>query len=137
MKIISDRSLVCFLHDLRLLLLRYKGQLPRYVDFINIESFNFYLRMGYPAQSRELADLMEIIEPFIPMIVSPQNLEDVIAAYEEGNLDELASLEENYIGRSKFIFINSVMAADGEDWENILAICRKIREIKSQQMVYV
>jgi len=137
LKIISDRSLVCFLHDLRLLLLRYKGQLPRYVDFINIESFNFYLRMGYPAQSRELADLMEIIEPFIPMIVSPQNLEDVIAAYEEGNLDELASLEENYIGRSKFIFINSVMAADGEDWENILAICRKIREIKSQQMVYV
>jgi len=137
MKIISDRSLVCFLHDLRLLLLRYKGQLPRYVHFINIDSFYFYMQMGYPAQCEELTGLMEIIEPYIPMIVSPQNLDDVVYAYEQGDLDELASLEENYMGRSKFIFMNSVMAANNEDWENILAICRKIREVKSQRMIFV
>ena len=137
MKIISDRSLVCFLHDLRLLLLRYKGQLPEYVDFINIDSFYFYMHLGYPEQCKELADLMDIIGPYIPMIISPKNLDDVFAAYESGNAEELANLEENYMGRSKFIFMNSVMAADGEDWENILSICRKIRAIKMHEIVHI
>ena len=137
MRTISDRSLICFLHDLRLLLLRYKSQLPRYVHFINIDSFYFYLQLGYPAQCHELSGLMDIIEPYIPMIVSPQNLEDVFFAYEQGDLEELANLEENYMGRSKFIFLNSVMAADDEDWENILAICRKIRTMKVGQPIYV
>ena len=122
---------MCFLHDLRLCLLRYKGQLPMYVDFINIDSFYFYMRLGYPEQSREVANLMEVIEPYIPMIISPQNLEDVYFAYEQGRMDQLAQMEASYMGRSKFIFMNSIMAADEEDWDSILAICRKIRDIKA------
>jgi len=134
---ISDRSLVCFLHDLRRLLAYFAGQLPEHVDFINMESFCFYMRLGFPRKSGEMAALMEIIEPFIPMIISPANFEEVMFAYEQGNLGELAELEENFMSRSKFIFINSIMKAKGDDWEDIVAICRKIREMKAQRDVFV
>lgn len=137
MKMISDRSLVCFLHDLRQLLVYFKSQLPEYVDFINIESFYFYMRLGFPRKSKELAALMDIIEPFIPMIISPKNLEEVVIAYEQGNPEQLAALEKSFMGRSKFIFMNTVMEAEGADWENILSICLKIWEIKSRQLTFV
>lgn len=136
-RIISDRSLVCFMEDLRQLLVYFKNQMPEYVNFINIESFYYYMRLAYPQKYKELTALMDILEPYIPLIISPRNLEEVVFAYEQGNLQELAKLEANFLGRSKFIFMNSVMTANQEDWENIMAICRRIREIKLQDMSYV
>jgi len=134
---ISDRSLVCFLHDLRGLLGYFKSQMPDYVSFINMESFNFYMQLGFPRKSSEMSVLMEIIEPYIPMIISPENLEVVIMAHENGKTAELDALEENLMSRSKFIFVNSVMEAEVADWENIVAICRKIRAMKAQQPTFV
>ena len=136
-KIISDRSLVCFMEDLRQLLVFFKNQMPDFISFINIESFYYYMRLAYPQKYKELSGLMDIIEPYIPLIISPHNLEEVIFAYENGNSQELAKLEADFLGRSKFIFMNSVMTADQEDWGNIVAICRRIREIKLQEMSYV
>ena len=136
-KIISDRSLLCFMEDLRQLLVYFKNQMPEYISFINIESFYYYMRLAYTQKYKELAALMDILEPFIPLIISPSNLEEVMFAYEQGNSRELAKLEANFLNRSKFIFMNSVMTADQEDWQNIVAICRKIREIKLQEMSYV
>jgi hypothetical protein len=125
------------MEDLRQLLVYFKNQMPEYVNFINIESFYYYMRLAYPQKYKELTALMDILEPYIPLIISPRNLEEVVFAYEQGNLQELAKLEANFLGRSKFIFMNSVMTANQEDWENIMAICRRIREIKLQDMSYV
>ena len=136
-KIISDRSMICFMEDLRQLLVYFKNQMPEYISFINIESFYYYMRLAYPQKYKELAALMDILEPFIPLIISPRNLEEVIFAYEQGNSHELAKLEADFLNRSKFIFMNSVMTADEEDWGNIVSICRRIREIKLQEMTYV
>jgi len=110
--------------------------MPERIDFINIESFYFYMFLGFPDKGRELTTLMGIIDPYIPMIISPQNLEEVVSAYEEGDTSHLANLEENFMGRSKFIFMNSVMMAQGADWDNIVAICLRIREVKSQQTTF-
>ena len=136
-KIISDRSLLCFMEDLRQLLVYFKNQMPEYISFINIESFYYYMRLAYPQKYKEMTGLMDILEPYIPLIISPRNLEEVVDAYEQGNSLELAKLEADFLGRSKFIFMNSVMTADQEDWDNIVAICRRIREIKLQEMSYV
>ena len=136
-KIISDRSLVCFMEDLRQLLCYFKNQMPDYISFINIESFYYYMRLAYPQKYKELTALMDILEAYIPLIISPRNLEEVVFAYEQGNAHELAKLEADFLDRSKFIFMNSVMTADQEDWGNIVAICRRIREIKLQEMSYV
>ena len=136
-KIISDQSLICFLEDMRRLLVYFKEQMPEYIHFINIESFYYYMRLAYPKKYKELAALVDIIEPYIPLIISPRNLEEVIFAYEQGNSHDLAQLEADFLNRSKFIFMNSVMTAQQPDWENIVAICRKIREIKLQEMTYV
>ena len=134
MKIISDRSLVCFLSDLRGLLLYFKGQIPYNMFFISLDSFYFYMRLAFPRQSRELANLMEIIEPFVPLIISPQNLEDVMAAYDNGQTEELAALEAMLAQRSRFVFVNSVMQANMPDWENIIGICRQIRQLKEREV---
>ena len=136
-KIISDRSLLCFMEDLRQLLVYFKNQMPEYISFINIESFYYYMRLAYPQKYKEMTGLMDILEPYIPLIISPRNLEEVIDAYEQGNSLELEKLEANFLGRSKFIFMNSVMTADQEDWGNIVTICRRIREIKLKEMSYV
>ena len=136
-KIISDRSLICFMEDLRRLLVFFRNQMPEYISFINIESFYYYMRLAYTQKYKELTGLMDILEPYIPLIISPRNLEEVVFAYEQGNSHELAKLEADFLNRSKFIFMNSVMTADQEDWENIVAICRRIREIKLQEMTYV
>jgi len=125
------------MEDLRQLLVYFKNQMPDYINFINIESFYYYMRLAYPQKYNEMAALMDIMEPFIPLIISPRNLEEVIFAYEQGNSHELAQLEADFLSRSKFIFMNSVMTADQEDWGNIVAICRRIREIKLQEMTYV
>ncbi|MCL2573587.1 MAG: hypothetical protein FWE34_03420 [Defluviitaleaceae bacterium] len=125
------------MEDLRQILVFFKNQMPEHMHFINIESFYYYMRLAYPQKYKELTALIDIIEPYIPLIISPRNLEEVIFAYEYGDSHELARLEADFLGRSKFIFMNSVMAADEEDWENISAICRRIREIKLQEMGYV
>ena len=74
---------------------------------------------------------MSIIDPYIPLIISPQNLQEIIAAYEQGDTNHLSALTESYANRSKFIFINSVMKTQNADWESIVAICRKIRKLKA------
>jgi len=125
------------MEDFRQLLTYFKNQMPDYISFINIESFYYYMRLAYPQKYKELAALMDIIEPYIPLIISPRNLEEVVEAYESGNAHKLAKLEADFLGRSKFIFMNSVMTADDEDWGNIVAICRRIREIKLHEMTYV
>jgi len=111
--------------------------MPDYVDFINIESFYFYMRLAYPKKYKELMALMDILEPFMPLIIPPKNLDEVIFVFEQGDAEEMVQLEESFVDRSKFIFINTVMMVRESDWQNIVAICRRIREIKFRTMTYV
>lgn len=130
MKIISDKSLICFLHDLRRLLVNFQSHMPEYIHFINTESLYFYMKLGFPQKSQELESLMDIIDPYIPLIISPKNLQEAMTTYEQGNIDRLSALTESYANRSKFIFISSVMKTQNADWESMVAICRQIRKLK-------
>lgn len=129
-KMISQESLVCFMEDLQGLLLYFKKYIPCNLHFINIASIYSFMNMQNPEKFARLEGIMEVLEPFIPLIVSPKNLEEVVNAYEGGDSGEFAELEEGFLLRSQFVFINSIMAATDRDWENIVDICMKIREIK-------
>ena len=120
------------MEDFRRLLVCFKSQMPAYIHFINIESFYFYMSLAYPKKYKELTALMDVIEPFMPLIVSSKNMGDVILAYEQGDDDKMTKLEKGLASRSKFIFMNTAMAVQDADWKNIVAICRKIREMKAQ-----
>jgi len=136
MKIISEQSLTCFLHDLRSILAFFKGHMPHNIKFINVESFYFYMRLGFPNKFKEMRGLMDIVEPYIPLVISQKNLEDVVFAYEQGNLTELAEMEDFFSKRSKLVFINSVMEANEVDFSNIVSICRRIRSLKSEAVFF-
>ena len=128
MRIISEPSLICFLWDLRRVLGFFDGELPENIDFINVDSFFYYLNLAYPARCREIGTLMAILEPFIPTFISEKNLLGLLAAYVAGDLNRLTHLEQNLMHRSKLIFIKSAISDDNDNWENMVSICCKIRE---------
>jgi hypothetical protein len=130
MRIISETSLICFLWDLRRILSYFDGELPENIDFISLDSFYFYLSLAYPAKSREIGALMGIVEPFIPIIVSQKNIENIITAYILGDFERLYNLEQMLIGRSKLQFINAAITCSKENWDNMVDICCFIRSNK-------
>lgn len=80
-------------------------------------------------------DLLEVLEPFIPLVISQESLYKMVAAYDSGDNGNLAQLEKEFVNRSKFVFINSILWAKDGEWGNIVTLCRKIRHIKLQQLV--
>jgi len=128
MRIISEPSLICFLWDLRRVLGAFDGELPENIDFINVDSFFYYLNLAEPVKGREIGTLMAILEPFIPTFISEKNLLGLLAAYVAGDYNRLTHLEQNLMHRSKLIFIKSAISDDNDNWENMVAICCKIRE---------
>ena len=134
MRIISDRSLCCFLEDLRCGLDFYKQNAPKDdMIFMNIDGFFWHLDRINPDISANTQELLETLSPFIPMIISQDNLSRLMNAFETDNTKEVLDLEYDYLNKSKLRFINSIILADSfEDWERIKSICRTIRNYKSQ-----
>ena len=122
------------MEDLRLLLGYFGERLPTGVEFINIQGLLSYLRTINLHKVLMLEDLVEILEPYIPMVISEKDLQKLFLAQREGNISRLTELEGEFVARSKFIFLNSALLAsayaEDTDWENIKRVCRKIRSMK-------
>ncbi|MDR2166694.1 MAG: hypothetical protein LBE35_02430 [Clostridiales bacterium] len=127
MRRISEISLICFLWDLRRILVLFENEMPSDIDFISVESFYFYMSLASPAKSREIAALMGIVEPFIPIIISQKNLENILDAYFLGDFARLSRLEQVLIDRSKLLFINAAITADNAGWNEMVEACCDIR----------
>jgi len=127
MRIISENSLRCFLADLRHILAMFIGELPEDIHFISIDSFYFYMNLAFPKKTREIAALMNVLEPYIPLVVSQNAMEGILCAYEEGDYARLLSIEENLAGRSKLSFIHSALNMKNDNWADMVKICCQIR----------
>ena len=134
MKIISEASLLCFLLDLRAALEFFKGEMPKNIDFINVDSFYFYLNLAFPSKYAEISGLMDVLEPFVPVIISEKNLMSLLGFYAAGEMEPILNLEESLMNRSKLLFLNSAMTAENGHWENIMAVCCKIRRQRCEIM---
>ena len=133
MRIISDKSLCCFLEDLRGSLDFYKKNASHHVVHLNIDGFYWYFGMINPVLCAGTQELMETVEPFIPVIVSEENLDLLVFAYENEELARLEELEADFLRHSKLKFINSILAVNSyEEWDRIRNICRTIRSYKSR-----
>jgi len=125
---ISEPSLVCFLGDLRNALWDFRNEMPEGIHFINMDSFYFYVNMAFPSKRQEIGGLMNILEPFIPVMVSECNLMSLLAAYASGDMANLARLEQSLIDRSHLSFIQTAISADCTHWDSIVTTCRKVHK---------
>jgi len=137
LRIISENSLICFLSDLRLLLISAKKNTPQNIVYINLSSFYFYFDLAYPDMCNAIKELMAIIDPYIPLIISQSNLDEILIAREMGDLARMICLQDNYKTRSEYVFINSIMQANESDWEAIIEICKRIRELRENSLFTV
>ena len=128
MRIISEPSLKCFLWDLRRMLTLFSAEMPQDIDFINTDSFYFYMHQTNPVKSREAQALMGIVEPFIPIIISQKSLDEFVVTYLSGDFERLTSLEQRIASRSKQLFINSAMTSTNNDWESMIDTCCVVRQ---------
>jgi len=103
------------------------GELPEDIDFINLESFYFYMSLSFPNKAREIGALMNLIEPYIPVIVSQRSLESILDAYMEGDFKRLTQLESGVASRSKLTFLDAAMNSDAHNWEEMVELCCYIR----------
>jgi len=132
LRLISDRSLCCFLEDLRSSLDYYKENAQENLVFINIDGFFWYMKTLSPGVAANTHELMETLTPFIPMIITEENLGDLLRAAEDAS-PSLAQIELDYLNKSKLKFIYTILSADSwEEWDRIRNICRTIRNYKSQ-----
>ena len=132
MRVISDRSLCCFLEDLRSSLKFYQENADPEMIFISIEGFYWYLQQLNVNIAANTQELIETIEPFIPMMMSERSLNQLLYVT-DGYAPELAELEREYLNQSKLKFINTILAARSwDEWDRIRNICRTIRNYKSQ-----
>ncbi|MCL2236552.1 MAG: hypothetical protein FWB98_08970 [Defluviitaleaceae bacterium] len=127
MMMISEPSLVCFLEDLRNTMADFRGEMPKGIHFINIESFYFYVNSAYPAKRQEIGGLMGVLEPFIPVTVSEYNLMSLLAAYASGDMQSLARLEQGLIDRSRLLFLQAAISSSNSHWQHVINTCCQVR----------
>jgi len=126
---ISEQTLRACLDELYELLQQLGGSLI----FFDINSFyafiDYYLSEN---ENRRVIQLLNIIEPFIPITVSDENIDIFLEAAMRNDVREVLRLEEKFISNSKTRFIQTTIAKDIESWRSIVNACQTIRMYKSE-----
>lgn len=133
MNILSDISLYCFLEDFRILMLYFGQSIPEYMDFVSLAALYRHFKGIDEKKLSILEDITELLEPYIPMIINEKSLQNMLLAYSVGDSDEIYRIENEYLNRSKFIFANSIMKADENDWKSIVTMCLKIKSLRTEK----
>ena len=133
---LSDYDLCYFLKKIKDILDFFKSGIED-IEFINLSGFYAFVYDIEEHRAGALKELVNIVEPYIPLVISRDNLVSLVISYEEGDMVTLQSLEQEYAIRSKLIFINSVIKAHEEDWDDIVLICRKIRDAKIESLTLI
>jgi len=123
MRIISEASLRCFLWDVRRLLTMFAAHIPHDIHFISPDGFYDYIGHVHADKAHEVAAIISIITPYIPIVMTIKNAQDVMDAYFAGDASHFAHLERKLVNRSIIIFITLTMAANNAEWERVVDIC--------------
>lgn len=137
--VISGPVLETCLLDIRVILDRQDAETLKKVIFLDLEGFYSFVEkkrgLLKSGSGKNFKELIETIEPFIPLVLSDDNLELYLLTALEQDSGELAQLERKFVLDSKIKFIKNLLSARSEEeWENIFRICRTIREYKERAL---
>ena len=125
---LSEQTLQHCLEELRCIL----QTLGNGLLFFDINSFYAYI--GYymnETDSHKALHLLSVVEPYIPIIVSDDNIDTFLEAALRNDVNEVVKLEARFISDSKMRFVQSITAQkDDETWRNTVDTCQTIRKYK-------
>ena len=122
----TEQDLVDKLDDIRDFLSVLKDYYIGNIVFFNLESFfNFVSeKLGHGG----LKKLLYEIEPYIPLVITENNLEHFARAVAENDKDMLKTISAVLSANSITIFIGAVYKAENDtDWQKIKMECLKIK----------
>ena len=124
--IMTETNLILRLYDIRDIL---KNSNIKNIVFLNLDSlYSFFDKKG-----GNISELINTIEPYIPLMISSENIKDFIEAAVTNDEERIKWLEDAFITNSKIKFINSVYSVETEnEWQEIVDLCVKIRDYKEK-----
>jgi hypothetical protein len=101
------------------------------VLFFDIKSF--YANIGLfvsDGDKNRITRLLGIVEPYMPIVVSDENIDTFLEAAMRNDADEVQRLESQFISNSKIKFIRSLSENGDDEWLNTVDTCQTIRRYK-------
>lgn len=100
------------------------------IVFFNMESFYNFLK---GVSGNALVDIIDKIQPFIPIEASSENMELFLRANATKNDSEMFELVDRFVNKATIDFINTVQnIKNALEWREIVGVCQMIREYKEQ-----
>jgi len=132
-KQISEETLHEYLCELHQTLQSING-----IKFFNINSFykyiGFYMNEN---DSNKIIHLLTMVEPYIPIIASDDNIDIFLEAALQNNVAEVVRLENEFILGSKIQFIHELITQENDDeWRNTIDTCQAIRKYKTEGIFF-
>lgn len=130
--ILSEEELVSELNNFKFILHNFDYTDIKNLIFINLDALYFYIEniKGNPfkAQYEKLEKLLDIIEPYIPFI-SENGFVNIIEIENLSDSKELENIQKIFSSKKRANFTNIVRIINNNntDWENIINICKDIR----------
>ena len=104
------------------------------IVFFNMESFYSFLK---GISGNTVVDIIDKIQPFIPIQASNENMELFLSANSIKNDSEMFELIDKFINKATIDFINAIQnIKNALEWKEFVGVCQMIREYKEQSYCY-
>jgi len=131
--VLSGPMLDFYLDDIMDIFVNFDHERLKKMVFLNIDSFLDYIDSDREpgVSGLRFAEIIEIIEPFIPLIVNEENMESYLRFALNQDQKGMDALQTEIAESAKIKFVKSIFNAENEnDIEQIFEICRVIREYR-------
>jgi len=129
--VLSEEMLERSIMQLREMLISLGGGLL----FFDMRSFYVYLDYFLNENdSRKVAKLLNKLEPYIPIVVSDEDVETFLDAAVRNDIDEVKQLEAEFKAKSKTKFIRALAQKDDDSWLGTVDTCRMLRNYRAEGM---
>jgi hypothetical protein len=127
-ELLSEQNLEACLEDLRGVLLKIG-----IVLFFDLNSFYQYIDMYlHEYDVGRITRLIGVVEPYIPIAVSDDEIDNFLAAAMDNDAAEVERLEREFVAHSKMKFIRDAISMDDGEWGGAVEICQTIRRYKEE-----
>ncbi|MDR1703591.1 MAG: hypothetical protein LBS19_02750 [Clostridiales bacterium] len=134
---LSSAALNIYLSEIKTMFQDYDYNRLKKMIFMNIDSFLGFIDMGIERgpSGKTFKEVIEMIEPFIPLVINDESLDTYLLAAISQDENELIRLQNQFVQNAKIRFVKNLMGAQSEDdMEEIFEVCRTIREYKAKSV---
>lgn len=133
MNCISSLTLDTYLDDIKEIFRNFDFERLKKMIFLSTDSFLEFIDNGAGGgqSGKSLKEIIEAIEPFIPLVINDEALNEYLITALSRDGAELDRIQNQFIQTAKITFVKTIInARSDEDLEEIFGVCRTIRDYK-------